>query len=64
MTKNDKIEMISCPVCGNPVEPFDICEKCGYQNSGYDEQSSEIRGPNKMTLDEARKAYKEGKPIE
>lgn len=27
------IEKIKCPVCGNLVYPYDICDKCDWQNS-------------------------------
>lgn len=54
---------INCPVCGNEVDKFDICDNCGWQNSGPKETETDPRGPNKMSLSEARKAYKEGKEI-
>lgn len=55
---------INCPVCSEIVEKFDICGNCGWQNSGPDEKETDPRGPNKMSLYEARKAYKEGRKIE
>lgn len=51
------------PVCGQDVDKFDICENCCYQNSGPYEKLNGPTGPNKMTLIEARKAYKNGKKI-
>lgn len=55
---------INCPVCNEEVECFDICDNCEYQNSGPYEKETDSRGPNKMSLNEARKAYKEGKKVE
>lgn len=54
---------MKCPVCGHEVDMFDICDNCDYQNSGPKEKLDGPAGPNKMTLREARKAYKEGKKI-
>ncbi|WP_455103718.1 CPCC family cysteine-rich protein [Peptostreptococcus sp.] len=53
---------MKCPVCGNWVDFFDICENCGYQNQGVNEDNG-LRGPNKMTLTEAKEAYKDGREI-
>lgn len=55
--------IIKCPVCKSNVEWFDICDKCNYQNSGPKEQEGDPAGPNKMTLKEAKEAYKNGKEI-
>ena len=55
-------EMI-CPVCGNAVDMFDICDNCKYQNSGPKEKEGDPAGPNKMTLAEAREAYRNGKEV-
>lgn len=52
-----------CPVCGAEVDWFDICDKCSYQNSGPEEKEGDLLGPNKMTLKEAKEAYKMGKKI-
>lgn len=52
---------IKCPVCGQDVDQFDICENCTYKNSGPYEKLDGPIGPNKMTLREAREAYKNGK---
>lgn len=56
-------DIMKCPVCEEDVELFDICENCGYQNSGPQEKEEDLAGPNKMTLKEARKAYKKGEKI-
>lgn len=55
---------IDCPVCGESTDEFDICDNCGWQNSGPNEKETDPRGPNKMSLNEARKAYKDGKKVE
>ena len=54
---------IKCPICGEIVEWFDICERCGYQNSGPGEREDGPTGPQKMTLREARKLYEQGKSL-
>jgi hypothetical protein len=54
---------LTCPVCGTEVERYDICDNCGYQNSGPKEKEGDPLGPNKMTLKEAREAYKKGEKI-
>ncbi|OAA91249.1 CPCC family cysteine-rich protein [Clostridium ljungdahlii] len=51
---------MKCPVCGEDVDMFDICDNCGWQNDGPEEKETNLKGPNKMTLKEARKAYKSG----
>lgn len=55
---------MKCPVCNSEVEIFDICDNCNYQNSGPDETLDWPAGPNKMTLREAKEAYKKGEKIE
>jgi hypothetical protein len=54
---------IKCPCCGSDVEMFDICEVCGWQNSGPNEKEDDVKGPNKMSLKEAKEAYKRGEKI-
>lgn len=55
--------ILDCPVCGAKVDYFDICDNCGYQNSGPEEKEGDPLGPNKMTLREAKEAYKKGEKI-
>ena len=55
--------ILDCPVCGAKVDYFDICDNCEYQNSGPGEKEGDPLGPNKMTLAEAREAYKKGEKI-
>jgi len=49
---------LNCPVCGTEVMDYDICDNCGWQNTGPINIDG---GPNKMTLAEAKKAYANGK---
>lgn len=57
----DKEEgIIKCPVCGEPVYVFGICENCEWENSG-DYNIDE--GAMVMTLEEGIRAYREGKPL-
>lgn len=43
---------------------FDICENCGWQSDLVQEENPDYRGgANKMSLNEAKKAYKEGKKV-
>lgn len=51
----DGVEFVHCPVCNALTAVYDICEKCGWQNTG---ETNIDGGPNKMTLAEAQKAYK------
>lgn len=30
---------MKCPVCGEEVDMFDICDNCNYQNSGPKEKN-------------------------
>lgn len=52
---------LNCPVCGTEVKDYDICDNCGWQNTGATNIDG---GPNKMALEEAKKAYANGKSIE
>lgn len=54
---------MKCPVCGNEVDPYDICDNCDWQNNGPNEKETDLKGPNKMTLKEARTAYRKGEKI-
>ena len=56
----DGWEHVNCPVCGNLVETYDICDVCHWQNTGAFNIDG---GPNKMTLAEAKEAYVNGIPI-
>ncbi len=54
---------MKCPVCGEEVDMFDICDNCNWQNSGPKKTDSNLKGPNEMTLKEAKEAYKKGKKV-
>ncbi|MDO4455874.1 MAG: CPCC family cysteine-rich protein [Ligilactobacillus agilis] len=56
----DGSEFVYCPVCGTLTAVYDICDKCGWQNTG---ETNIDGGPNHMTLAEAKKAYAEGREI-
>ncbi|MFS1664421.1 hypothetical protein [Streptococcus sp. zg-JUN1979] len=55
----DDNEYIHCPVCSRLVMLYDVCE-CNWENTG---ETNIDGGPNKMTLEEAKKAYAQGLPI-
>ena len=55
-----------CPVCGkyNFKEPFEDCPICNWGNDVVQETNPTWGGCyNSMSLNEARKAYEEGKKI-
>lgn len=54
---------INCPVCGEMVDSFDICDTCNWQNSGPKERDDGPQGPNKMYLWEAKEAYRKGEKV-
>lgn len=45
------------------VEDFDICNECNWQNDHTEEPGRERTGANKMSVDEAREAYRKGEPV-
>jgi len=61
--------MKECMVCHNFTLPkkskFEICEICKWQNDevAHDNPDEPSGGPNEMSLNEARKAWREGRPI-
>ena len=58
MTGKSKSTSRKCAVCGHPVDAFDICEICGWQDDDVLVHCPDtLMGPNDMTLNEARKAY-------
>ena len=54
-----------CACCGKSVvELFDMCEVCGWQYDNVQNSEPDYRGgANKMSLNEAKQAFKEGKEI-
>lgn len=59
------IETMKCPVCEKSVVgDFDVCPVCGWENDYGQRAVPNVReGANKMSLNEARKAWKKGKQI-
>ncbi len=53
MENESLIEKINCPVCNRLVDLYDVCV-CNWENTG---ETNIDGGPNKMTLEEAKKAY-------
>lgn len=55
---------IKCPCCGKAtVSEYDICPVCNWENDPIQFEHPGIRGANKMTLAEAKEAYRTGKPV-
>ncbi len=53
-----------CALCGEEVDRYDICDVCGWQDDDLQRDDPNYKGgANKMSLNEARKAYKEGREI-
>ena len=60
--------MKECMVCRNFTLPedglYEICDICNWQNDDCALDHPDIvGGPNKMSLNEARKAWKEGRKV-
>ena len=51
-----------CPCCGKEkVREYDICSICSWENYPIQEEHPDMRGgANIMSLNEARRAYKNG----
>lgn len=63
-------EKIECACCGSLEVPpgeeglYYICSNCGWENDEVQRDKPDYKGgANKMSLNEARKAYKEGRKI-
>lgn len=57
-----------CKCCGKLTididDLFDICSNCGWESDSIQEDNPDYKGgANQMSLNEAKKAYKEGKKI-
>ena len=54
-----------CPVCGKHEFPrrgsFDVCEECGWEDDGLQENEPDEGGANPETLNGYRALYKAGK---
>lgn len=63
-------ERHKCPVCGkyefDEDNSFDVCEVCGWVDDALYEQDPDKSpgGVFKMSLNEARQAYQNGRPME
>lgn len=60
-----------CPCCGSLEIPvgeeglYYICSVCGWENDEIQKDNPNYKGgANQMSLNEAKKAYKEGKKVE
>lgn len=61
---------INCVCCGSKEVPsgeeglYYVCNKCGWENDPIQKDKPDYKGgANKMSLNEAKKAYKEGKKV-
>lgn len=62
-------EKILCPCCGKHYFEYDgdftYCNECGWQNDDLQNGKPDFwGGANDMSLNQARKAYKKGLPID
>jgi len=60
-------ERNDCPCCGHKEEIHlnDICQNCMWQHDSIQLDDPDFwGGPNKMSLNQARQAYKEGRKVE
>ena len=63
------MELYQCPCCGKytlelkPTNTFLECDECHWVDDGRQFAYPDKGGFNKMTLNEARQAYREGKKI-
>lgn len=60
--------MIKCPVCGKyefmHEDDFDVCPECGWENDGLQIDDPEyVGGANRMSLNQAREAWKKGEKV-
>lgn len=63
-----KEELGPCPCCGEytiyGVGRFDGCTNCNWEDDGLQRDEPDYTGgANEMSLNEARKAYKEGRKV-
>ena len=59
---------VKCPCCGNQIYielgTYESCKHCGWTEDSYQEKHPDAGGcANHMCLNEAKKAYKEGKEV-
>ncbi len=64
MKKNYEVYSKICACCGAETEKHDICLNCGWQDDNVQNSDPDYRGgANKMSLNEAKAAYRKGKKI-
>ena len=60
-------EKVKCPVCGKSEfderDNIDICPICYWENDDYQIRHPDKSGANRMSLNEARAAYRAGKKV-
>ena len=58
-------EKRACPVCGKcTLTLFGVCEECGWENDPLQYEDPDYAGgANQMSLNEAKVAYAQHKPI-
>ena len=59
---------IKCPVCKKFIfeeeNDFEICDICGWENDGVQHSKPDYSGgANVMSVNQAREAYLQGKPV-
>lgn len=55
---------LECPCCGKTkVGEYDICSVCGWENDPVQLKFPNVQGANKMTLNEAKEIYLQGKQV-
>ncbi|MGN1013829.1 MAG: CPCC family cysteine-rich protein [Butyricicoccus sp.] len=60
-----EIDKIRCPVCGKTLlAEYDICDVCNWENDLLQLANPKLRGANRMTIEEAKTAYRSGKTVE
>lgn len=60
--------MIKCPVCGKyefeNIDDYDVCPFCNWENDDYQRRyPDEDGGANRMSLNQAREAWKKGEKV-
>ena len=60
-------EKVKCPVCGKHYfderDDYDICPTCYWENDAFQVKYPDRSDANRMSLNEARKAYREGRQV-
>lgn len=64
-------KLFPCYCCGNLTldydngNSFDICDTCGWEDDGVQNDDPEFRGgANTMSLNQAKEAFKNGLPVD